>query len=328
MKIIKPNAEYMEHDCTPYQFIEKVGRVCYKSEDKITEDSAEKFIKGLVERKHHAMLEHETLFFMVTSLFLDTFISDLEFGDTDTLKYLNITKLGEYDSVISGSFRSFLDLFNSVKGSIPVDYLRYKLKKEFPLVFGEVKSGEEKSVEIKDGIYTSALLVERDSFMETYKEHRSVLKKHLTHTVKFTCDRGVTHEFVRHRPCSFAQESTRYCNYSNDKFGNEITVIEPLFFEEDSEKYLDWKRLICLAEAHYFDLLELGATPQEARSVLPNSLKTELVITATEKEWQHIVDLRYRGTTGAPHPQMKEVMSLAVKDLYDKSEGRITYETN
>ena len=135
--------------------------------------------------------------------------------------------------------------------------------------------------------------------------------------------RGFSHEFVRHRVASFAQESTRYCNYSKDKFGNEITVIEPCFWNSKPEAYNVWKNICQDCETVYFNLLRGGSTPQEARTVLPNSLKTEIVVTATEKEWQHIVNLRYLGTTGTPHPQMKEVMSLAIQDLAMQSGGRI-----
>lgn len=113
------------------------------------------------------------------------------------------------------------------------------------------------------------------------------------------------------------------CNYSKDKYGNEITVIEPYFFTEDSTKYALWKRACEKMERIYFDLLASGATAQEARSVLPNSLKTQLIITATEEEWQHIVNLRYHGTTGKPHPQMVEVMSHAYNILTHNSKGRI-----
>ena len=156
-------------------------------------------------------------------------------------------------------------------------------------------------------------------------ERDAVLRKHLTHTVVFTCDRGVSHEFVRHRPCSFAQESTRYCNYSHDKFGNEITVIEPCYWADGKNPgmFAKWKEACEAAEKAYFEMTADGAAPQEARSILPNSLKTELVMTATEDEWQHIVNLRHHGTTGSPHPQMKEVMAIAMPLLAEASDGRI-----
>ena len=125
-------------------------------------------------------------------------------------------------------------------------------------------------------------------------------------TVKFICDRGVSHEFVRHRVFSFAQESTRYCNYTKDKFGNEITFIEPCWEMQEDEKELF---IVCLEnmENAYNALISSGWTPQQARAILPNSLKTELVMTGFVNDWEHFFDLRARGTTGAPHPQAKEL---------------------
>jgi len=164
--------------------IEKVGRTCYKSEDKITIISAAAFVKGLITRGHEAMIEHNSI------------------------------------------------------------------------------------------------------------------------SVRFICDRGVSHELVRHRLASFGQESTRYCNYTNDKFGNEITVIEPFFTEKYSPQYLLWECACRHAEVCYFQLLEEGWEPQEARSVLPTSLKTEIVVTMNLREWRHFFKLR---TPGTAHPQMREL---------------------
>ena len=164
-------------------------------------------------------------------------------------------------------------------------------------------------------------------FVRKLIEHgHEAMLEHVSISVKFTVDRGVSHELVRHRMASFAQESTRYCNYSNEKFGSETTVIKPCFYQEYSEEYDLWKAAMENAEYKYFQLLNAGSTPQEARSVLPNSLKTELIITANEVEWQHIIDLRFSGVTGAPHPQMKEAMSKIVENLYFESEGRLYYD--
>ena len=193
MKIVQPSVTLINAPSRDelYKKLELAGRTCYKSEDKITSDSAEKFIQNLLKRGHEAMIEHASI------------------------------------------------------------------------------------------------------------------------TAKFVCDRGVSHEIVRHRIASFAQESTRYCNYSGDKFGREITVIEPLFFERESAGYDTWKRACEFAESCYLGLLDLGRSPQEARSVLPNSLKTEIVITMNIREWRHFFRLRAIGTTGAPHPQMKQVAGIA-----------------
>jgi thymidylate synthase (FAD) len=194
MKIIKPSVEFI----TPLngkvimERLEECGRVCYKSEDSITEGSAEKFLKGIISRGHEAVLEH------------------------------------------------------------------------------------------------------------------------CSFTVKFICDRGVSHEIVRHRLAAYCQESTRYCNYSKDKYNNEITVIEPCYLTQGTETYARWEKACIEAESAYFDLLNAGCSPQEARAVLPNSLKTELVMTADIREWRHFLRLR---CSKAAHPQIREVATQLLEAL-------------
>lgn len=134
--------------------------------------------------------------------------------------------------------------------------------------------------------------------------HESVIE-HAAATVRFVCDRGVTHELVRHRLASYSQESTRYANYAKDKFGREITVIRPHFWAEDDARYELWKQAMLAAEKAYLDLVDAGATAQEARSVLPNSLKTEIVMTANMREWRHVLKLR---CDTPAHPQIRQVM--------------------
>lgn len=194
MKIIKPSVVFI----TPLngkvimERLEECGRVCYKSEDSITEGSAEKFLKGIISRGHEAVLEH------------------------------------------------------------------------------------------------------------------------CSFTVKFICDRGVSHEIVRHRLAAYCQESTRYCNYSKDKYNNEITVIEPCYLTQGTETYARWEKACIEAESAYFDLLNAGCSPQEARAVLPNSLKTELVMTADIREWRHFLRLR---CSKAAHPQIREVATQLLEAL-------------
>ena len=141
--------------------------------------------------------------------------------------------------------------------------------------------------------------------------HESVLE-HVSFSVRFICDRGVTHEMVRHRIASYSQESTRYCNYSKGQFNGEITVIEPLYLEPGTEGYEIWKKACQEAEDNYFKLLQYGCTAQEARAVLPNSLKTEIVMTANIREWRHFLKLR---TSKAAHPQIKEVAEMLLEQL-------------
>ena len=144
--------------------------------------------------------------------------------------------------------------------------------------------------------------------------HEAVLE-HCSFTVKFICDRGVSHEIVRHRVASYCQESTRYCNYSKEGFGSEITVIGPSFWTRGSDPFTEWEKAMRAAEESYLNLLDAGCTPQEARSVLPNSLKTEVVMSANIREWRHFLKLR---TSAAAHPQIREVANILLKELQEK----------
>lgn len=150
--------------------------------------------------------------------------------------------------------------------------------------------------------------------------HEAVLE-HGSLTLKFVCDRGVSHEIVRHRLASYCQESTRYCNYSGKKFGGEITVIRPNFLIEGTRAFARWRAACESAEKAYFSLLDWGCTPQEARAVLPNSLKTEIVMTANIREWRHFLRLR---CGAAAHPQMRQVANMASALL--RSWGPVFFE--
>ena len=154
------------------------------------------------------------------------------------------------------------------------------------------------------------------------KNQHTAMLEHSMLSVKFTVNRAFSHELVRHRMASFAQESQRYCSYNQDKFNHEITVVEPCFLKNvnhKEDKYMAWKRAMEYAEDMYFILLDdCRCTPQEARSVLPNSTKTEIVITANYREWRAIFNLRAVGTTGKPSPEMLEVMVPLLKELKTK----------
>lgn len=141
--------------------------------------------------------------------------------------------------------------------------------------------------------------------------HEAMLE-HSQLSVRFVVDRGVSHELVRHRLFSFAQESTRYCNYSKGKFGSEITFIEPCFWDIKDYNMITWLAVCSYTETAYFNLLEEGAAPQEARAVLPNSVKTELIVTGNYREWRHFFKLR---TAEAAHPQMREVTRPLLAEL-------------
>lgn len=345
VRVVPPAAVLIPHeDKTPYQFIETVGRTCYKSEDNMTPESAVSFVQGLVNRKHYAMLEHHWIH-LVYGCNADRFHTALrEFseyanrcdGGYDLLKFWAVTA-GLSDTYVTLSLRVALELQDFIltwgPKSVPVfaDTLVSCVARAFPEVFCYAPSD--------DGVWK--ILPEKDFkkclwgdyAVQSAHAYEYEVMKHLPHTVLFTCDRGVSHELVRHRVASFGQESTRYCNYSQAKFGNSITVIKPFFFNRlentkdniiyDNSNFSEWLLAMEYSAKKYFKLLDMGATPQEARSVLPNSLKTEIFITAAESEWQHITNLRFVGTTGAPHPQMKEVMTLAYPRIHEASEGRV-----
>lgn len=149
-----------------------------------------------------------------------------------------------------------------------------------------------------------------DGFVVRLKRHPAMLE-FADMRVRFVVDRGVSHEIVRHRLASFAQESTRYCNYSGEKFGRELTFVRPCFLDEGTPSWLRWVGAMQAAEEAYFDLISLGASAQEARSVLPSSLKTQIVVKANLREWRQIFALR---TPLSAHPQMREVMHPLLRD--------------
>lgn len=142
--------------------------------------------------------------------------------------------------------------------------------------------------------------------------HESVLE-HEKITVTIICDRGISHEIVRHRIASYSQESTRYCNYSSDKFDKQLTFIKPCFWDESSNNYLIWKSEMENIEKIYNQLIDSGASPQEARTVLPNSLKTEIVVTMNIREWRHFFTLR---CSAAAHPQMREIACRMLESFH------------
>lgn len=194
MRVIEPYFEILDEldGREMLKKIERIGRVCYKSEDLITDDSAERFVGNILKRGHESVIEHEKI------------------------------------------------------------------------------------------------------------------------SVRMVCDRGVTHEIVRHRVASYSQESTRYCNYQKDKFGSELTFIKPVFWKEDSPEYALWAQTMQNIETQYMKMIDMGATAQEARSILPNSLKTEIVVTMNLREWRHFFRLR---TAAAAHPQMREIAGMVLEEF-------------
>lgn len=307
MRIIEPSArEIKETDLL--KKIEMIGRTCYKSNNLIKEGSAEKFVRGLSTSKHYAMLEHGIVHFYITNIFVKNAIFDClsEQGKILMRKYTHFTKLPK-----TKSWLWTVNLRTLVEMSETDGYIKRTTKSlldKYAFALGLKEKDEQ--VPFSYDIYTlsdDGVIDILDENFDDAEEFEREVNKHIFRTFLLVTDRGVTHELVRHRPCSFAQASTRYCNYSKDKFGNEITVIKPLF-DENSDAYKIWKQGCEHDEKTYFDLLNCGCKSEEARGNLPTDLATELIITANLEEWQHIFDLRYKGTTGKPHPKCKEVI--------------------
>lgn len=321
MKIVTPSVEIMRTGLetefmTPEQFIEKVGRTCYKSEDKITDDSAARFVSNLIKRGHEAMIEHWNLVFKVSSEVYDKVVADWElltqYGNTPNKNrlrpYLRFTSTlapdGEYRNIISGNMRAWRDYMKACVTNmyyIP-EYLMGMIF-DYPLFFPEYQKNLELFIDVN--------MMKPISVSDLTETERRV---HQNVTMKFICDRGVSHEMVRHRVASFAQESTRYCNYSGDKFGGEITVVRPSWCGEGTNLYDIWKEGCLKAEKAYFNLLAASGVPQEARSVLPNSTKTEIIVTMNLDGWDHFFGLR---DDAAAQPDMREVAAMA-HCMYDK----------
>lgn len=278
MKLIKPSFEILEQGFSIddiYKHIELCGRTCYKSTDKITKDSAKPFVDKMINSKHLAMLEHGTV-------------------------YLTIPE----DAHIYNKLLSYIGEIENNPYSIS----------NYDCSNGKLYITTNYRVIIENRL--NALL--QFICCPTDYHTRRI-------TVKFICNRQVSHEFVRHRVFSFAQESTRYCNYTKDKFNGELTFIQPCWIDEEyvPGKYNHSKQFIMLTEmlenveSTYNFVINNGWKPQQAATILPNALKTELIMTGfvNETGWKHFFDLRAKCTTGAPHPQAKELAESLMKEF-------------
>ena len=282
MKLIESKVEVIEQQPGlegVYKQIELAGRTCYKSEDKITEDSAKEFVDRMIKSNHGAMLEHGTVYLKIT------------------VKRDDENQCWEFptDSYYYGFMRNKYSQVREIWADDVVTYY----------------------------ITTNLRVIIENDFTESLKYICEPTEHHEKRiTARFTCDRGVSHEIVRHRVMSFAQESTRYCNYGKDKFGNEVTFIKPTWYnivsDEQKEVFDDF---LSISEEAYMALLDKWEnrtpdkryktkfkgnplTPQQARQVLPNALKTEIVVTGFESDWEHFFELR---TAGAAHPDMRKL---------------------
>lgn len=256
IEFIKPSVEYLKQASLLKQ-IEYAGRVCYKSQSKITEDSAENFVKMLCGNGHTSPAEHATVYFTLSESTISGEWWDIRYSK---FSHCNFDDAGKV--YITTNFRVVLEAF-----------------------YGDYKKA-------LDFIY--------ENQAEKTDKHEA------RYTFKIICDRGITHELVRHRLMSFSQESSRYVRYNKSGY----QFVEPAWWNDSPQQ--DLRHTIFMqacqnAASAYADLIKLGQTPQQARAVLPNALKAELVMTGTRSQWEAFLKLR---TAGAAHPDMRIVAEM------------------
>lgn len=315
MKIISPNVTYIPQlkDIEGMlKHIEFCGRTCYKSEDKITEDSAKGFVQRMIESNHTAMLEHGTVYLTMR---------------TDRNEGSEPSRATWYKN---NELVKQRELFGYVQ----------RIFKENPYSIVNLHHDQDTDETTMCITTNYRVIIENhweDLMQQLFSEPTEWHTPRIT--LKFVTNIGVTREGNRMRANSIAEESTRYCNYSKDKFGNEITFCKPIWInnddipEWDESQWLDcikdllndgkdpqylednpifWYGMsITFAQCAYRNLIRLGWKPQQAREVLPLATKSEVVYTAFPYQWRHFFDLRLFGTTGIPHPNMKAIATLA-----------------
>jgi len=308
MNIVPPSFEILDqldHQSLAVR-IEYCGRVCYKSEDKIDQNSAIPFVGKMAEHGHNSVLEMGVLTLRVMGSSADQ-IAELMATQP---KYLHINRADDNTLLVTGSVRAFREMLIFHPDCALVHNMADLLSARHPYFFSSILP--------KNGLRPDPnVTVAKVGLEDVNKLPEEQLAKHRHIAVKFIVNRAVTHEIVRHRPCSFLQESQRYCRYSDNKFGGGITFIKPLFFAEDSPEYRVWVKAMEETEQMYLQLLETSS-PQAARTVLPNSCKTELIVYANLLEWRHIFRLR---TTQAADPSMREVMIPLCHDFQKRFPG-------
>ena len=340
MKLIESKAELIQQPSGlegVYKQIELCGRTCYKSSPKYrywtadkkhfinegTEDfkmlyspekypikqnvSAHDFVDRMIKSNHTAMLEHGTVYLFIKVCAYDN----------DSFIHIEEYTRNPYSKVICCGVDDSDESYHDILGNSATGDIQYV-------------------------ITTNLRVLVENGWLDDLKYICEPTEYHeKRYTLKLTTDRGVSHELVRHRVFSFAQESTRYCNYSKDKFGNELTFIIPTWannlregsFDDTLKQDAFWHdtnggemlkvddREMCLmgvlnkAESCYMDSIERGLTPQQARQMLPNALKTEICMTGFESDWKHFLDLRYFEVTGKAHPDMKELATKIVEQF-------------
>ncbi|WP_028583063.1 FAD-dependent thymidylate synthase [Desulfogranum mediterraneum] len=280
--------------------IEYSGRICYKSEDRIDKDSAIPFVRRMSEYGHNSVLEMGVATFRVKGT---------SQKQQDELfrclpRYLQIDQETEQSLLITGSIRAFRELAQTAADTPVIQAVIAFLASRHPYFFETIALPEPSGA-------AASLSVDKLNLAAVDQLSEPLLSRHRYLGVRFVVNRAVSHELVRHRPCAFLQESQRYCRYSADKFGNEVTFVKPLFFSEGSTEMSQWQQAMEQSEQIYLQLLET-TTPQAARTVLPNSCKTEIIVYTNLQEWRHILALR---TPKNADPSMREVMIPLQEEL-------------
>lgn len=321
MKVIKPSVELIVpkrgHEL---EIIERAGRTCYKSEDKIKEGSAKTFISGLINRGHESVLEHGRLIYVIGKpeiLYVEKVLEAINKLSLEP-PYVRLTRRTDKKSgVVSANVRAWrnffkLSLFYNII-DIPESMYENILMKHKDVFFDILENDLIGKFNCSNfSTFCNDTFTYADYYERWIHDYFSAI---------FICDTGVSHEIVRHRPASYSQESSRYCNYSLGKFGKELTFIEPSFFKDDSNKYNMWYSAMSIAETNYMALIDMKAKPEEARSVLPKSIKTELMMTTNFEEWRHFFLLRAARLTGPAHPQMEELARMLLRKVCNEYPG-------
>lgn len=305
MKVIAPYFEILE-DLDQQSLdirIEACGRICYKSEDKITSASAEPFIRSIIKHGHNSVTEMAVLTLRV--LYDTESIANQLFNLMP--KFLHIDRVDKKELLITGSIRAFRELYQANPSVKMVKGIAEFLGARHPLFYEDLLPA--RGLMKQEGVKVDKVPLEEVDALPA-----DLLAKHRHVAVLFVVNRAITHEIVRHRPVSYLQESQRYCRYSQDKFGNQVTFIKPMFFKDGSEEYRLWEKAMQDTEEIYLKLLETSS-PQAARTVLPNSCKTELITFANLLEWLHIFKLR---TSKGAEPSMREVMIPLLHKFQEK----------
>lgn len=304
MKVISPSFtildEYFQESRLLEQ-IERCGRVCYKSEDRISDDSAAPFIRGIIERGHESVLEMAQL---VLELEVDSEATMHKFFER-VPRFCQADRLERRRYLLSANPRAFRDLARDHRDLKVVKAVLQRLTGVYPALYEDLASRH--GWISQDGITVRVLTPQEVDALPV-----EVLLRHRTVLMHLVINRAVTHELVRHRVASYLQESQRYCRYGQARFGGEVVFIRPCFFEDGSKEYRLWKEAMEATERIYLRLLE-ASSPQAARTVLPNSCKTEIMVHATLTEWFHISRLR---TSRAADPSMREIMLAILPELH------------